>query len=157
MANNSFHIKSWHIGLISALAAFFISKETVNYVSLFVLTIIITIIMWYLDSYYLLLERKYRWKYQWIIKNRLNKSDIEINNEYFLNLNPHEINMWEVNKESKEYKAAIQSIDSKNKSSLVQMFCYIKEVWLVMQSCTMVAEYFSIILISIIGIMITLL
>lgn len=110
--------------------------------------------MWYLDSYYLLLERKYRWKYQWIIEQRINSDKEKANYDYSFNLNPNEYNMWLTDKTSKEYIAAMKSIEAKNKNSLVQLHYHFKEIWLVMQSCTMIAEYFSIILISIVGLIV---
>ena len=64
MASNSFSMKGWHIGTISALLVFFFSKESVNLNMIFLIIAAVTLIFWYLDSYYLMVERKYRWKYK---------------------------------------------------------------------------------------------
>lgn len=76
MAHNSFSIKGWHIGLVSALLVFFLQNDNINYYALFSIIAVVTLIFWYLDSYYLMLERKYRWKYQWVIEERVNKNTL---------------------------------------------------------------------------------
>lgn len=151
MASNSFAMKGWHIGIISALIVFFFSKDTINYHALFIVIAAVTLIFWYLDSYYLMLERKYRWKYQWILKNRVNSTTIS--DEFFLNLNPDKSEMWDTDQNSKGYKAATKTINCRkqHKNALVCSFYQFKEVGIVMLSNTMEAEYMLVFIASIIA------
>lgn len=151
MASNSFAMKGWHIGIISALIVFFFSKDTVNYHALFIVIAAVTLIFWYLDSYYLMLERKYRWKYQWVLKNRVNSTTIC--NMFFLNLNPDKSEMWDADQNSKGYKSAIKTLNcmKQHKKALVCSFYHFKEVGIVMLSNTMEAEYMLVFIASIIA------
>jgi len=80
MANNSFLVKGWLIAIL--VFAFGFLKEEITF--LFGMALIISIIgLWVLDSHYLYLEREYRWKYDWVIENRIKGND-----EYLFNLNP---------------------------------------------------------------------
>lgn len=151
MANNSFYIKGWHIGLLIALVAFFVSREEVDYTVLFCLTLIVTIILWLLDSYYLLLERKYRWKYQWVIANRITPDGVSIDTSNYLNLNPNEDSMWENDSKNPGIKAAKETKNQKNKAFFVKLAYHFKEIWLVMRSGTMIAEYVTVSVISLVG------
>ena len=81
MATNSFYIKGWHIGLLTVLVAFFVSREKVDYIVLFSIIFVVTIIFWCLYSYYLLLERKY----QWVISKRIYSNETS----NLFNLNPN--------------------------------------------------------------------
>ncbi|AMP97884.1 hypothetical protein AY601_0945 [Pedobacter cryoconitis] len=58
--SNSFLLKGWAITLVSALVAFAGEAKNANYVAV---TFIAIPIFWYLDAYYLALERKFRWLY----------------------------------------------------------------------------------------------
>lgn len=151
MASNSFAMKGWHIGIISALIVFFFSKDTINYHALFIVIAAVTLIFWYLDSYYLMLERKYRWKYQWVLNNRVNSTTIS--DEFFLNLNPDKSEMWDTDQNSKGYKAAAKTINCRkqHKNALVCSFYQFKEVGIVMLSNTMEAEYMLVFIASIIA------
>lgn len=151
MASNSFAMKGWHIGIISALIVFFFSKDTINYHALFIVIAAVTLIFWYLDSYYLMLERKYRWKYQWVLKNRVNSTTLS--DEFFLNLNPDKREMWNTDQNSKEYKAALKTIEcrSRDKNNFVCSFYQFKEIAIVMFSNTMEAEYMLVFIASIIA------
>lgn len=60
MNTNSFQIKSLTITIIAALLAVFASTQKITYVFI---GIPIAIIFWFLDSYYLLQERKFRGVY----------------------------------------------------------------------------------------------
>ena len=86
MANNSFSVKGWAIAILTAVIALF--SEKLDLEILCVIGIISSIIFWSLDSYYLKIERLYRWKYEWVINNRPT-SDL-----YYFDLNPHNSNMW---------------------------------------------------------------
>ena len=60
MGQNSFQIKGWAIGIMIAIFSF-AGEQTDTKCILF--TIVPLIIMWFLDSYYLQLERKFRYLY----------------------------------------------------------------------------------------------
>ena len=60
MNTNSFQIKGWNITIVSAILAIFASTKN-NY---FLLTAIFpSVIFWFLDTYYLMQERKFRGLY----------------------------------------------------------------------------------------------
>ncbi len=60
MNTNSFQIKSWTVTLVSALLAIFASTKN----DFFVLTALFpTTVLWFLDAYYLMQERKFRGLY----------------------------------------------------------------------------------------------
>ncbi|MGP8214842.1 MAG: hypothetical protein ACLQQ4_04700 [Bacteroidia bacterium] len=74
MANNSFLLKGWLISIVAVVIA--LTKDSILkdlYVPLFLLVPILT--FWYLDAYFLRLERIYRDIYEWVIKNRLNSDE----------------------------------------------------------------------------------
>ena len=75
MASNSFLIKGWTVSLV--LIAMLLSPNTINKL----LSLFPCIVFWYLDSYFLRLERCYRTLYNWVVENRPHT------NEYFFNLN----------------------------------------------------------------------
>ncbi|MGL4863111.1 MAG: hypothetical protein ACRC4T_08335 [Cetobacterium sp.] len=81
MASNSFLIKGWYFTLILGFIVFGYEKIPINIVLL--ISFIITIIFWILDTFFLQLERKYREKYNWIIQNR------KFSNKFFYNLDPN--------------------------------------------------------------------
>lgn len=81
MASNSFLIKGWYFTLILGFFVFGYEKIPINIVIL--ISFIITIIFWILDTFFLQLERKYREKYNWVIQNR------KFSNKFFYNLNPN--------------------------------------------------------------------
>ena len=70
MAQNSFAIKGWLIGLLIAVIA--LLPENIDKNSICWIIIATTVIFWGLDAFYLRTERLYRWKYDWVIQNRLN-------------------------------------------------------------------------------------
>ena len=87
MAQNSFMVKGWLITLLSVALA--LLPEKVDIKLLCIIGFVIIVCFWYLDAFYLKLERLYRWKYDWVIKNR-RSSD-----KYIFDLNPHNSEMWE--------------------------------------------------------------
>lgn len=81
MANNSFEIKKWTVGLIAVLSGLIKANSTLKeYVCLFLLIIIA---FWGLDAYFLHIERRYRKKYNDVIWNRTHD-----NMEKVFNLSP---------------------------------------------------------------------
>ncbi|MFC0819825.1 hypothetical protein [Moraxella marmotae] len=69
MANNSFLIKGWAITITSLILT--LSKGScISFVTLLPIAAFC-----YLDAYFLRLERIYRTRYEWVIKNRSNNSN----------------------------------------------------------------------------------
>lgn len=60
MNSNSFQIKEWMITIVSALLALYANSNNVTYIFV---AIVPTLLFWYLDAYYLQLERKFRGLY----------------------------------------------------------------------------------------------
>lgn len=75
-ANNSFKIKGWTITLVVVVILFRAGDYQI------LLGYIPLISFWYLDSYYLKQERKFRELYNWVRSNRINS------NEKFFDMNP---------------------------------------------------------------------
>lgn len=86
MAQNSFYIKGWLIAILIAIIALF--SEDMDKKPLYLIIAGMSFLFWYLDGYYLKMERMYRWKYDWVIKNRINTL------EFSYDLNPHNKKMW---------------------------------------------------------------
>lgn len=64
MNSNSFQIKEWMITIVSALLALYASSSKIIYVFV---AIAPTLVFWFLDSYYLQQERKFRGLYADVI------------------------------------------------------------------------------------------
>lgn len=60
MNTNSFQIKGWNITIVSAILAIFASTQNICFL---LSAIFPSIIFWFLDTYYLLQERKFRGLY----------------------------------------------------------------------------------------------
>lgn len=82
MANNSFLLKGWTISLISIILA--LSTKEINIILVGLTVLIIITAFWYLDTYFLRIERMYRKLYEWVLKTRKDNKEDE---RY--NLNPH--------------------------------------------------------------------
>lgn len=87
MAQNSFMVKGWLITLLTVVLALLPEKFNLNI--LCVVGFISIICFWYLDGFFLKLEKLYRWKYEWIITNRPK------NNNYLYDLDPYNEKMWQ--------------------------------------------------------------
>ena len=96
MAQNSFLIKGWLITLIAVILGLLPEKVDVNILG--IISILITVCFWYLDGFFLKTEKLYRWKYNWIIKERINS------NEFYYDLDPYNKKMWLKNKDGSEKK-----------------------------------------------------
>lgn len=94
MAQNSFTIKGWLITLATVILA--LLPEKIDIRILCIVVFATTLCFWYLDAYYLRMERLYRWKYEWVIVNR------EKNGSYLYDLNPWNRAMWLPTKEGKK-------------------------------------------------------
>ncbi len=96
MAKNSFSIKGWLVAFITVLLTML--PEKINISVLYGIIFVSTLCFWYLDAFYLRMERLYRWKYEWIIAKRL-----ECDNDFF-DLNPMNQDMWLPNKDGSKKK-----------------------------------------------------
>jgi predicted alpha-1,6-mannanase (GH76 family) len=76
MALNSFLIKGWTITLV--VATLLLKGEKFQSFIAF----IPILVFWYLDAYFLWLERLYRKLYDWIAKNRLNTDEFLFDMDY---------------------------------------------------------------------------
>ena len=92
MAQNSFIVKGWVITLIAAFCAIS-SLSTNTWKILFSFGALSIILFWYLDAFFLKTEKLYRYKYEWVIKNRLSKD------AHSFDLNPYNKNMWVTGRE----------------------------------------------------------
>ena len=100
-------------------------------------------------SYYLVVERKYRWKYAWVIKNRVNANSPKA--DFLFDLNPDKEEMWEVDINSKGYKVAKQTKEAcknEKRNGFMINLCMLREVMNVMFSNTMEIQYFVVFVIS---------
>lgn len=97
MAQNSFLVKGWLITIITVVLA--LLPEKINVKVLCIIGFVITFCFWYLDAFFLKTERLFRWKYEWVIRNRLSSND------YYYDLNPQNTKMWLQDKdENNQYK-----------------------------------------------------
>lgn len=87
MCNNSFMCKGWLLSIIIAILA--LLPENINRKSICIIIILANICFWWLDSYYLQQEKFYRWKYEWVIANRMSG---EL--KFLYDLNPLNKEMW---------------------------------------------------------------
>lgn len=86
MAQNSLSCKSWCLTLIAG--AFALVPENINKWYICVVMLCVDLCFWVLDSFYLLQERLYRDKYEWVIQKRL-----EGNRDFLYDLDPNNENM----------------------------------------------------------------
>ena len=86
MTQNSFVIKGWLIALVAVILA--LLPEKFNVIFLCVVCLMLILCLWYLDAFFLKTEKLYRWKYNWVIKNRMNSD------EFIFDLNPHNSKTW---------------------------------------------------------------
>lgn len=75
MGNNSFSLKQWAVGIMIAIYAF--AGE--NSHKAVVVTIIPLVVFWILDSYYLMIERKFRGLYDEVRKKEEKIVDFNMN------------------------------------------------------------------------------
>ncbi|WP_199769155.1 hypothetical protein [Helicobacter cynogastricus] len=70
MASNSLEIKKWTVALVAGVLALKVGQG-----ASFLIAFIPLCAFWYLDAFYLRLERMFRKKYTWLIKYRLEHDD----------------------------------------------------------------------------------
>jgi len=88
MAANSFQVKTWMMGIVTAILAFknediFSGGNGGNHAGLWISLVLLfpVVMFWYLDAFFLRTERLYRQVYQWVIVNR------PITDKYLYDLN----------------------------------------------------------------------
>ena len=99
MAKNSFSCKGWNLTLVAG--AFALVPENINKWYICIVILCIDLCFWWIDSFFLFQEQKYRDKYEWIIQKRL-----EGNKEFLYDLNPDNIKMNLENKKRNQFKTA---------------------------------------------------
>lgn len=75
MGSNSFKLKGWAITIIGALYAFWFSQ---NNIFILCLILIVTLIFWFLDAYYLTLERSFRKLFKKVSSKMENEIDFNM-------------------------------------------------------------------------------
>ena len=83
---NSFIVKGWSISIVAVILA--LSPEDLNHRFLSVALAVVTLSFWFLDAFFLRVDRLYRWKYDWVINNRL------LSMENAFDMNPYNPSMW---------------------------------------------------------------
>ena len=78
MANNSFLIKGWALGVFAGVTAFTKGENLNNIVLLLCTTVVPFICFWVLDAYFLQIERKYRAMYTEKLTTRKNNDSDEL-------------------------------------------------------------------------------
>jgi len=73
---NSFLLKGWTVSLVAALFAFAAKDVNIKYV---IITYISTPLFWFLDGYYLSLERQYRELYNVVKEKNEEEIDFDLN------------------------------------------------------------------------------
>lgn len=97
MSKNSFSCKGWNLTLIAG--TFALVPENINKWYICVIILCVDLCFWWLDSFFLLQEQKYRDKYEWVIQKRL-----EGNKEFLYDLNPNNKNMNLKDKKRNHFK-----------------------------------------------------
>jgi len=77
MANNSFLLRGWAISLIAVVLALSkgTSATTGHFYFTVILLLLVTILFWYLDAFFLHKEKCYRKLYEWVLENRNQTQD----------------------------------------------------------------------------------
>ena len=71
MAQNSFQVKGWTVALFAVILALLPEKvESTNKFFLGVVMLAVSVMFWYLDSFFLAAERNYRKIYGWVLQER---------------------------------------------------------------------------------------
>ncbi len=79
-------IKGWLITLYAAI--FVVIPLRFNYRIPSLVAVLTVLCFWYLDGCFLKLETLYRWKYNWVVKNRSSSG------QFPFDLDPHNKQMW---------------------------------------------------------------
>lgn len=99
MSKNSFSCKGWNLTLVAG--TFALVPENINKWYICIIILCIDLCFWWMDSFFVLQEQKYRDKYEWIIQKR-----IEGNSDFLYDLNPNNVNMILEDKRRNQFKTA---------------------------------------------------
>lgn len=88
MASNSFEIKKWTVGIVAILAGLLKQGGDTKDIRACLLFLMVIVMFWGLDAFFLKTEKLYRKKYAWVIQNRLKE-----NADHLFDLNPYEEQM----------------------------------------------------------------
>ena len=129
MAQNSFVVKGWLITVVTVVLALLPNKININF--LCVVIILATIVFWCLDAFFLRTERLYRWKYEWVIKNRISSDESEYD------LNPDNAQMWMPTMKKKKIEKIInnkkkkvkEEVEVKRKKPWILRIMFTKTLW----------------------------
>lgn len=102
MSQNSFSCKTWNLTLVAG--AFALIPENINKLYICIIILCVDLCFWWIDSFFLLQEQKYRDKYEWVIQKR-----IEGNSDFLYDLNPYNSNMNLQYKKRNQFKTAFSS------------------------------------------------
>jgi len=83
IANNSFLLKGWTISLVVVVLTL---SKGYEFKKLFSILMLLIACFWYLDTFFLWTEKRYRRMHEWVIKNRENTE------EYLYDLDPSRFN-----------------------------------------------------------------
>lgn len=75
MNTNSFQLKGWMVAIVSALLALYANSSNLMFI---VIAIVPVLLFWFMDTYYLQQERKFRGVYNDVAGLNNNESHIEI-------------------------------------------------------------------------------
>lgn len=100
MSQNSFMVKGWMIGLVTLILTF--RPKELDQIVICVINFALIICLWYLDAFFLKAETLYRWKYNWVIANRLETD------KYIYDLDPHNSNTWLVSSNNKTHLSTLK-------------------------------------------------
>lgn len=85
MAQNSFMIKGWFVSIYAVILA--LLPEKINLYLLCITLMVVNLIFWYLDGFFLKTEKTYRKIYDWILQERPKN-----NRELMYQLTPNKFN-----------------------------------------------------------------
>lgn len=94
MANNSFLLKGWAISLLAVVFA--LADNGFSSIKIYLIVLIPFVSFWYLDAFFLRIERMYREMYLWVLEKRKNNDD-----SMLYDLNPYRFkykvdSIWQV-------------------------------------------------------------
>lgn len=73
MASNSFLLKGWLVTLVAVILTFL--PEQINVILVLGILFLIILSFWYLDAFFLSVEKKYRKLYEWVLAERPKGND----------------------------------------------------------------------------------
>ena len=88
MSDNSFKLKEYYVTLMVVVVTVLLSQEC-SFATVGAVSLIVTCVFWGLDAFYLKMETLYRWKYEWLIKERKQGET-----KHLYNLDPYNKEMW---------------------------------------------------------------